>query len=70
MFISTTIVPDELKIAKAISIYKKDNPEVLSNYRPVSVLRGFSKILERLVFGFRCNPSTYMEILEFLELED
>ena len=36
--ISTGIVPDELKIAKVIPIYKKDSPEVFCNYRPVSVL--------------------------------
>ena len=51
--ISTGIVPDELKIAKVIPVYKKDSPEVFSNYRPVSVLPCFSKILERLVFN-RC----------------
>ena len=44
--ISTGIVPDELKIAKVIPIYKKDSPEVFSNYRPVSVLPCFSKILK------------------------
>ena len=53
--ISTGIVPDELKIAKVIPIYKKDSPEVFSNYRPVSVLPSFSKILERLVFNHCMN---------------
>ena len=43
----------QLKIAKVIPIYKKENAEVLSNYRPVSVLPCFSKILERLMFN-RC----------------
>ena len=51
--ISTGIAPVELKIAKVVPIYKKDNPEVFSNYRPVSVLPSFSKILERLVLN-RC----------------
>ena len=49
----TGVVPEQLKIAKVIPIYKKDNAEVLSNYRPVSVLHSFSKILERLMFN-RC----------------
>jgi len=53
MSICTGRVPDELKIAKVIPIYKKENPEIFSNYRPVSVLPCFSKILERLVFN-RC----------------
>ena len=37
-----------------IPIYEKDNGEVLSNYRPVSVLTCFSKFLERLMFNYRC----------------
>ena len=36
-----------------IPIYKKDDVEKFSNYRPVSLLPYFSKILERLVFN-RC----------------
>ena len=51
--LSTGIVPDDLKLAKVVPIYKKDAPDVFSNYRPVSVLPCFSKILERLVFN-RC----------------
>ena len=38
-----------MKIAKVVPIYKKDNPELFSNYRPVSVLPCFSKIIERIV---------------------
>ena len=50
---STGIFPDKLKTAKVIPIYKKANSEIFSNYRPVSLLPCFSKILERLVFN-RC----------------
>ena len=49
----TGVVPEQLKIAKVIPIYKKEDVEVFSNYRPVSVLPCFSKILERLMFN-RC----------------
>ena len=49
--LSTGIVPDDLKIAKVVPIYKKDNPEVSGNYRPVSVLPCLSKILERIVYN-------------------
>ena len=52
--LSTGKVPDNLKIAKVIPIHKKDDKEIFSNYRPVSVLPCFSKILERLVFN-RCT---------------
>ena len=49
--LSTGIVPDDLKIAKVVPIFKKDNPQVFGNYRPVSVLPCFSKILERIVYN-------------------
>lgn len=51
--ISTGIVPDKLKVAKVVPIYKKEDVDKFSNYRPVSLLPCFSKILERLVFN-RC----------------
>ena len=51
--ITTGIVPEKLKTAKVIPIYKKDDVEKFSNYRPVSPLPCFFKILERLVFN-RC----------------
>ena len=51
--LSTGSVPEQLKIAKVILIYKKENAEIFSNYRPVSVLPCFSKIFERLGFN-RC----------------
>ena len=51
--ITTAVVPEKLKLAKVIPIYKKDDAEKLLNYRPVSLLPCFSKILERLAFN-RC----------------
>ena len=39
--ISTGIVPEMLKIAKVVPIYKKDDAEKFSNYRPVSLLPCF-----------------------------
>jgi hypothetical protein len=38
-----------MKIAKARSIYKKGGKQEISNYRPISILPVFSKILEILV---------------------
>ena len=52
--LSSGVVPEKLKVAKVIPIYKKDDSALFSNYRPVSLLPCFSKILERLVF----NPSS------------
>lgn len=42
-------MPDMLKIAVVTPIYKKGCKNVLSNYRPVSVLPVFSKLFERVV---------------------
>ena len=45
------IFPDDLKIAKATPIYKADNSSNVSNYRPISVLPSFSKMLERIMYN-------------------
>ena len=42
-------VPDELKVAKIIPIYKCDDKKLISNYRSISILPVFSKILVDLV---------------------
>ncbi len=47
---STGIVPDQMKIAKIIPIFKNDNPQLLNNYRPISILPAFSKLLEKIVY--------------------
>ena len=47
----TGVFPTELKIARVIPIFKSGDSSILSNYRPVSVLPLFSKILERLMYN-------------------
>lgn len=32
------IVPEDMKIAKIIPLHKGDNPELVTNYRPISIL--------------------------------
>ena len=53
MSIKDGTVPDELKIARVVPIHKKESKNNFTNIRPISILPGFSKILERLVFN-RC----------------
>ena len=55
------VFPDELKIAKVLPLYKGGESKLLVNYRPVSVLPVFSKVLERLM---------YNRINEFIEEND
>ena len=43
--------PDELKTGRISPIYKKDDEQLLENYRPVSTLPVFGKILEKLIFN-------------------
>ena len=45
------IFPKELKIANIVPIFKADDEMVFTNYRPVSVLPVFSKLLERLMYN-------------------
>ena len=56
-------VPEALKVAKVIPIYKTKDKQLLQNYRPISVLPSMSKILEKIVFkrlyGFLDNNSFF-----------
>ena len=45
--ISNGIVPDQLKVAKVIPIYKKGDKKLACNYRPISLLSIFDKLLEK-----------------------
>ena len=48
--IKTGEYPDPLKIAKVIPIFKKGDPSLASNYRPISVLSCINKIFEKILF--------------------
>ena len=49
--ISSGTVPMELKIACVVPLFKAGDKSIFSNYRPISVLPAFSKILEKLVYN-------------------
>ena len=52
---SEGVFPSELKIALVSPLYKAKDPMVFSNYRPISLLSVFSKILERLMYNRLLN---------------
>jgi hypothetical protein len=47
--LATGVVPSQLKIAKVVPIFKSGDQTVMDNYRPISLLSNFSKILEKVV---------------------
>jgi hypothetical protein len=47
--ITKGIFPDRLKYSIVKPLYKKGNKKVVSNYRPISLLTSFSKILEKVL---------------------
>ena len=66
----TWIFPDNMKLAKAISIHKKGDISDMTNYRPISLHPSISKNIEKVAYflehnliykhqyGFRPNHST------------
>ena len=71
--------PNELKLAKVILIFKSGNQQLISNYRPISVLSFFSKanflinfldangILSNFQFSFRHKHSATHAIITLTE---
>ena len=59
--ISTGIVPDNIKVAKIIPIYKSECHSNFTNYRPISILPAFSKFFEKVMFD---------RIVNFLEKQN
>ena len=47
--ITDSVFPTRLKLAKVIPVYKYGDKTQPTNYRPISLLSHFSKILEKLI---------------------
>ena len=50
MSFTSGVFPSALKIAKVVSVHKKDSKLDFSNYRPISLLSDLDKILEKLMY--------------------
>ena len=72
--------PNLLKIVKVIPIHKSGSTQDVNNYRPISLLSIFDKIIEKLMhkrlynflyqnqFGFRKNNSTVYALAQITEM--
>ena len=60
---SKGVFPDDLKKAVVIPIPKSGSPQLIENYRPISILHVFSKIFERVMFN---RLSCYLESMDIL----
>ena len=49
--LTTGIFPDLLKTAKVIPLFKKEDAEIVDNYRPVSLLCAISKVFEKVAYN-------------------
>lgn len=56
--ISSGEFPNLLKTAKVVSVFKKDDAQLVTNYRPIWVLSVFPKIIESIM---------HTRIIAFLE---
>jgi len=43
------IFPDPLNVAKVVPIYKTGSKPAVENYRPISLLSPFSKVIEKIM---------------------
>ncbi len=57
----TGIFPEPIKIAKVIAVFKKGSTQDVNNYRPISLLSIFDKIIEKLM---------YRRLYNFLEIHN
>ena len=47
--VDTDVFPDRLKKPQVTPLFKKNDPLVISNYRPVIILPIFSKLFEKVI---------------------
>ena len=50
-FMESGIFPSVLKVGKVTPVFKKGDPQLFDNYRPISILPVFGKIFEKIIYG-------------------
>ena len=48
--LKTGIFPDQWKVANVTPVHKKKDKQVITNYRPISLLPILAKVFERIIF--------------------
>ena len=66
------IYPNNCKIARVVPVYKNRDRTEINNYRPISILTCFSKIIEKLIYArfinfFRKHVVIYPKQYGFLK---
>ena len=47
----TVVYPSTFKSARIVALHKGDDPRIPANYRPISILSAFSKVVERALYN-------------------
>ena len=63
--LNTGYFPDNLNIANVIPIFKKEQPSLYNNYRPISLLPAISKIFEKVISN---NCMSTLQTIIFLNI--
>ena len=60
---TTGVFPDALKVAKVVALHKGGPSDNLNNYRPISLLSVFDKIIEKIMHRRLCEILDEHDIL-------
>jgi hypothetical protein len=59
----TGVFPDRLKYSEVQPLFKKGEKNEITNYRPISLLPSFSKIIEKIIYNRLVSYLTEYNIL-------